>query len=151
MTTATQSKLKRHPIRGALFGLLLGIGTAALLIMYAVIALGTLTPIVVIVLGVVVGVLWGMFGPAKGSREPPPSRLRTMPAATTAPGTVPSPQTDSDAETGADETMAADPFSPKTANEAPGNGDSDGGAEGDGDSDGGAEGDGDSDGGAEDD
>ncbi|MDH3470102.1 MAG: hypothetical protein OEM94_02170 [Acidimicrobiia bacterium] len=86
MTTTAKAKVKRHPIRGAIFGLLLGIGTAALLIMYAVIALGTLTPIFVIVAGIVVGILWGMFGPVKTTRELPPSRLRTMPEAKTAPG-----------------------------------------------------------------
>lgn len=88
MTTA-EPKIKRHPIRGAIFGLLLGIGSAALLIMYAVIALGTLTPFVVIGLGVVVGVLWGLYGPAKGKRQLPPSRLRSMPEATVAPGGSP--------------------------------------------------------------
>ena len=83
MSTGT-SKLKRRPIRGAIFGLLIGIGTAALLIMYAVIAFGTLTPFLVIGGGVILGILWGLFGPAK-RRKLPPSRIRSIPTATTPP------------------------------------------------------------------
>ena len=62
----------RHPIRGALYGFLIGLGAALFLIGRAVIALGTITPIVVIVIGVVLGILWGSFAPAKGAKEPTP-------------------------------------------------------------------------------
>ena len=64
-------EVKKRPVRGGVWGLFLGLGLALLLIAYNVIALGTLTPYVVLVLGIVVGVLWGVYGPAKGSDEPP--------------------------------------------------------------------------------
>lgn len=82
----TSGELKRHPIRGALWGLLLGIGATGLLIMFSVIAVGTLTPWVVLLAFIVLGVLWGLFGPAKRTRDLPPSRVRSVPTASTAPG-----------------------------------------------------------------
>jgi hypothetical protein len=82
----TSGELKRRPIRGALWGLLLGIGVIALLVMYSVIAVGTLTPWVVLLAFIVLGALWGAFGPAKQTRDLPPSRVRSVPTATTAPG-----------------------------------------------------------------
>jgi hypothetical protein len=81
-----------RPIRGLLAGLSLGIGVALLLIVFAVIALGTLTPYIIVIVGVIVGLLLGMFadqmpwrggtrtrssgvasgaGPAPGSGAPP--------------------------------------------------------------------------------
>jgi uncharacterized membrane protein SpoIIM required for sporulation len=79
-----------RPIRGFFAGLFIGIGVALLLIIFAVIALGTLTPYVIIVVGAVIGVLLGMFadrlpgrgggsrstvasgaGPAPGAGAPP--------------------------------------------------------------------------------
>ena len=82
-----------HPIRGLFGGLFLGIGVAMLLVVFAVIALGTLTPYIIIVIGVVIGLLIGSFvdrapwrggspatasatpasgsGPAPGAGEPP--------------------------------------------------------------------------------
>jgi hypothetical protein len=66
--------LKRHPIRGALWGLALGLGAALLLIGRKVIAFGTLPPLIVIVLGIAAGVLWAMFGPARPPQGPPPGQ-----------------------------------------------------------------------------
>ena len=63
----------RHPIRGGLYGLVMGLGLALILIGRSVIALGTLTPIIVVLLGVVAGVVWGSFGPAKGPTGPVPA------------------------------------------------------------------------------
>ena len=81
-----------HPVRGFFGGLFLGLGVALLLIVFAVIALGTLTPYIIIVIGAVIGLLLGMFtdrlpwgngaprsssgvasgaGPAPGSGAPP--------------------------------------------------------------------------------
>ena len=50
----------------------MGVGLAAALIGFAVIAAGTLTPYVVALGGVVVGVLWGMLAPAKSPKGPAP-------------------------------------------------------------------------------
>ncbi|HEU5300902.1 MAG TPA: SH3 domain-containing protein [Acidimicrobiia bacterium] len=61
--------MKRHPIRGFFGGLFLGLGIALLLVVTSQIALGTLTPLVIVVVGVVAGVLWAMFGPARPRRD----------------------------------------------------------------------------------
>lgn len=63
------SAVKRHPIRGFFGGLFLGLGVALLLVVSSQIALGTLTPLVVVAVGIVVGVLWAVVGPARGGRR----------------------------------------------------------------------------------
>ncbi|MCH7789127.1 MAG: hypothetical protein IH940_06750 [Acidobacteria bacterium] len=65
--------VKRHPIRGALFGLGMGLGVAMILVGQAVIAFGTLSPIFVILAGVVIGILYGTLMPPKGPKEPDPA------------------------------------------------------------------------------
>jgi len=78
------TKLKRHPVRGALFGLMLGISAAYFLyFQFAVFGFdtvgGVLTRFVIIILvGVVVGVAWAYLAPAKQPKEP---RESTPPAA----------------------------------------------------------------------
>lgn len=61
--------LERHrrPIRGALAGLLLGIGAMLMVVLYDVPIPGDL----VVVGCVVLGLLMGLFGPVRGSAEPP--------------------------------------------------------------------------------
>lgn len=71
MSTST-GDVKRHPIRGALWGLIAGLGLALLLFSYNVVALGTLTPYVVIVLGVAAGIGFGALAPAKGAAAQSP-------------------------------------------------------------------------------
>jgi hypothetical protein len=61
---------KRHPIRGLFGGLLFGLGLALALISFAVIALGTLTPWVVVGLCTVFGVLLGLVMPARRKSAP---------------------------------------------------------------------------------
>lgn len=58
--------IQRRPILGFFSGLLLGLAVAVLLFSYAKIALGTLTPYVIIGLGALLGLLWSVFGPARG-------------------------------------------------------------------------------------
>lgn len=67
-TTGPTPTISRHPIRGALFGLLIGLGAALILIGEQVIALGTVTSIFVVVAGIALGLLWSVFGPAKGPK-----------------------------------------------------------------------------------
>jgi hypothetical protein len=66
----------RRPISGLLGGLLLGLGVALLLFSYAKIAMGTLAVPLVVVLGMVAGLLWGLFRPTRRARAtmmgPPP-------------------------------------------------------------------------------
>lgn len=56
---------KRHPIRGFFGGLLAGLGLAFLLISFSVVALGTLTPVLIIVVFIVIGVVVGLAAPAR--------------------------------------------------------------------------------------
>lgn len=66
----------RHPIRGAVYGLLLGFSAAVYLILFAVIAFGDWVPlIIVLAAGVIVGILWAYVAPAKqpkGAGDRPP-------------------------------------------------------------------------------
>ncbi|MEO1065451.1 MAG: hypothetical protein AAFZ07_28885 [Actinomycetota bacterium] len=71
-TSATPT-LRRRPIRGVIYGLLVGLGVALILIDRAVIALGTLTPIVCVLVGGVLGFAWAWFGPARDPGPPPPT------------------------------------------------------------------------------
>ncbi len=71
MTTET---IKRHPIRGFFYGIVFGLGLALLAIGQGWAALGTLPPAVLLVVGMVIGTLWGLFAPAKKPKgEPPPA------------------------------------------------------------------------------
>jgi hypothetical protein len=81
----TPTRVVRHPFRGALAGLLLGIGLALVLFSFSVIALGTLAPLVVIGLGVVVGVVLALVVPARGASAAPADAV--PPPAEAPPGT----------------------------------------------------------------
>ncbi len=73
--------VKKHPLRGALWGSLMGIGVALFLIIgYPVIGIGDPVSLaiqvgLVIAAGVLVGVLWAMFGPAKKLKGDPPRHV----------------------------------------------------------------------------
>ena len=62
---------RRHPVRGAVFGFVIGIGLALIGIGQGIVALGTIGPALLVLLGVVLGVVWGLFAPARGSRSAP--------------------------------------------------------------------------------
>lgn len=64
--------LKRHPIRGFLWGILFGLGVFAVAVGQGWAALGTWPSFLVFVVGVVVATLWGTFGPSKAPKGPPP-------------------------------------------------------------------------------
>jgi hypothetical protein len=70
--TALDTVVKKHPIRGLLWGLMFGLGLTLLLVVTKVINLDLITMIIVLAAGTLVGVLWGMFGPAKSPKGPPP-------------------------------------------------------------------------------
>lgn len=72
----TVGETKRtHPIRGLLWGLMLGLGLAIVLVVMTIISLDLLQIIIVTVLGMIIGTVWGLFGPAKQPQRPPPSDL----------------------------------------------------------------------------
>jgi hypothetical protein len=64
---------KTHPIRGFLWGILFGLGLAIVLVVTGVIPLDLSQMAIVLVLGVALGVLWSLFGPAKPPRGPAPA------------------------------------------------------------------------------
>lgn len=72
-TTTSDTTVARHPIRGAVWGILFGIGLALLLAGRKVIAFGeTSSFLIVIAIGIVLGALWGQFGPARAPKGPQP-------------------------------------------------------------------------------
>ena len=64
--SSTQS-IETHPIRGALWGLLLGLGLATYLILFKIIAIGLVVPVAVIVFTVAIGAAWGRFAPPRAT------------------------------------------------------------------------------------
>jgi membrane associated rhomboid family serine protease len=65
---ATIHTTERKPIAGALSGLALGLGLALLLVGREMIAFGTLPVIILPVVFLLLGILWGLFGPARSRR-----------------------------------------------------------------------------------
>ncbi len=72
--THAETNLKRHPIRGAFYGLLLGVGAAIYLVIFAVTPFSVATTGIVIGLCMVLGIAWGAFAPAKQPGTVPPAR-----------------------------------------------------------------------------
>ncbi|MEM9200834.1 MAG: hypothetical protein AAGC53_04215 [Actinomycetota bacterium] len=74
MTAATISEpvVTRHPIRGFFYGVLLGIGSVLIVVGEGIAALGTWPPFLVLLGGIVFGLAWSTFGPAKAPKGPPP-------------------------------------------------------------------------------
>lgn len=78
--------LKRHPIRGFIWGILMGAGVTLLLMVFSVIPLSIPSLITYTVVGAVVGALWGSFAPPKkpkgaASAAPPAAMDDTPPPA----------------------------------------------------------------------
>jgi hypothetical protein len=65
--------IKRHPIRGFLYGIFFGLGLVMLAVGQGWVALGTTPPFILFIVGLLVGTLWGMFGPAKKPKGQPPA------------------------------------------------------------------------------
>jgi predicted exporter len=65
------TKLKRHPVRGALYGLLLGLSAAYFaFFQFAMFGFDTLTGVIIkfgiiVLVGVVIGVVWAYVAPPK--------------------------------------------------------------------------------------
>ena len=66
---------KRHPWMGLFFGLLLGIGLGLMAIIYGWYFLGSLTPWLLVILGIVIGLVMA-FVPRPWGRKPPPMSAR---------------------------------------------------------------------------
>lgn len=83
MSTTTT---KRHPIRGILWGILMGIGLAITAVGMKWAAIGTNGPFVFFGIGLVISVAWSLFGPAKAPKGPPPAAEPEVDPAPDAPG-----------------------------------------------------------------
>ena len=83
--STSNAVVRRHPIRGALWGLMLAIGLAGVLIVTKAIELDLVNVIIVAVVAVVVGVLWGTLGPAKAPTGPPPTAASRIVSEASAP------------------------------------------------------------------
>jgi hypothetical protein len=73
-STAHDQVVKKHPIRGALWGLLLGCSLAVYAVLFSVVVFGDWLPLVLIVLaGAAIGVGWAFVAPAKQPKGDPPA------------------------------------------------------------------------------
>ncbi len=72
-TNSHQEELvkKTHPVRGILWGLMMGLGLSVVLVLTKVIPLALGPMLIVLVLGTVVGTVWSIFGPAKRPKDVP--------------------------------------------------------------------------------
>ena len=93
--------LRRRPIRGGLWGVLLGLGLALLALNSKIISLSLVSLALVTMVGIVLGVLWGLFAPARAPKGPPPSPDREPAPISVADGSA------ADAPGGQDETAPA--------------------------------------------
>jgi hypothetical protein len=62
---AAARNVEYHWLRGALWGLCLGIGLAIYALIFRVIELQLATMGIIVALGIVIGLLWSRFGPVK--------------------------------------------------------------------------------------
>lgn len=71
-TATTPTTVKRRPIRGLLYGLVLGIGLMMIVVGQGIAALGTWPPFLVLLAGIAFGTAWSTIGPAKEPKGPAP-------------------------------------------------------------------------------
>lgn len=67
---------RRHPFMGLFFGLLLGIGLGLMAIVYGLYFLGSFTPWILVVIGIVIGLGMSFVPRPWGRRSPPPMATR---------------------------------------------------------------------------
>jgi hypothetical protein len=88
-------KGKRHPIKGALGGLFLGLAVVLLLVIFSISPVKTFTPYYFVVGGCfLLGLLWGIFGPARRRKSKAPAPKQPVPvgpSAAAAAGPPPAP------------------------------------------------------------
>jgi len=72
----------RHPIRGLLWGLVLGIGLAFMLVFSTIIVFARTPVVITITVGTLAGLLWSVLGPPRTTKSPPPEPAAGTSAAT---------------------------------------------------------------------
>ena len=75
-----ETMLKRHPIRGFLWGLMTGLGVALLLMVFSIVPLSIPTLGIYAGASAVLGLLWGSFGPPKQPKGAAPTTPPPPPA-----------------------------------------------------------------------
>ena len=74
-TTTTRTPIpfrKAHPIRGILWGFMMGLGATVIAILLKIIPFELVWAVIVLAGGIVVGILWSTLGPAKKPKGVPP-------------------------------------------------------------------------------
>jgi len=77
--------LKRHPVRGGIWGIPTGLGLGLLAVNSQIFSLSITTLVAFAVLGIVIGAVWASFGPAKKPKGSPPSAAAAEPEPITTP------------------------------------------------------------------
>jgi hypothetical protein len=72
-TTNASTILHRHPVRAFFWSIPFALGIVLILIVTKTIELSLVTMIVIFVVLMVLGTLWGAFGPARKPKGPPPA------------------------------------------------------------------------------
>ena len=84
-----ETTVKRHPIRAALWGFILGLGVVIYLtLVFPVIALESVNSVAtqaVIVIVMIVSIVWGLYGPAKKPKGSPSMSSEPEPPAAAVP------------------------------------------------------------------
>jgi len=65
--------LKRHPVRGGIWGIPTGLGLALLAVNSQIVSLSITTLVVGAFVGIAIGALWASFGPAKKPKGSAPT------------------------------------------------------------------------------
>jgi predicted lipid-binding transport protein (Tim44 family) len=107
-TVDQQLVKKTHPIRGILWGLMMGLGLSIVLVLTKVIPLELVPMLIVLLVGTVLGTLWSVFGPAKHAKGVPAAATESTD--TDVEATTPRPAVDE--QQPADTTDAASPDQP---------------------------------------
>ncbi len=76
-TVEQQLVKKTHPVRGILWGLMMGLGLSIVLVLTKVIPLDLVPMLIVLVLGTIVGTIWSIFGPAKHAKDVPATATKS--------------------------------------------------------------------------
>jgi len=76
-TVDQQLVKKTHPVRGVLWGLMMGLGLSIVLVLTKVIPFALAPMLIVLVLGTVIGTVWSIFGPAKHAKDVPTARVQS--------------------------------------------------------------------------
>ena len=96
MTTTlspAQSTVRYHPFRGAIYGLFFGFGLALVLMVFKVLALSVPMILILGVLFLVLGGVWGRFSPPRAPKGAPPGPrvMVQMPPTPATPPPTPAP------------------------------------------------------------